>query len=259
LIGLKYSQFNLKEASMGIKKSSMRFVCAVFALCLGMMACNVLSNTTRVGDVNTDTQSVDLGSASTARAQFEFAAGSLRVDGGADQLMEATFRTNVPAWQAQVNYNINGSQGELLVKQPTDNKLPVRGEVINDWNIRLNNAVPLDLVVNTGAGVINLNLSDLDLSTLQVETQAGTTSLDLSGNWDHDVTAAITGGVGELSITLPSEIGVRVNMDTALVSVTTTGLEKDGDGYVNQAYGTAPNTLTLDLQTGIGSVKLMVP
>lgn len=244
---------------MGTKKSSMRFVCAVLALCFGMLACSALPNTTRVGDVNTDTQTVELGSASTASAQIEFAAGSLRVEGGADQLMEATFRTNVAAWQPQVNYNVNGSQGDLMVKQPTDDKLPVGSQVINEWNIRLNNAVPLDLVINTGAGEINLSLSDLDLSTLQVETGAGTTSLDLSGNWDHDVTAAITGGVGDLSITLPSEMGARVNMDTALVSVATTGLEKDGDGYVNQAYGTAPHTLTLDLQSGVGSVKLMVP
>jgi hypothetical protein len=65
--------------------------------------------------------------------------------------------------------------------------------------------------------------------------------------------------VGELTVILPSEMGVRVNTDTALVSVIANNMIKDDDGYVNQAYGTAEHTLTLDLQAGVGSVTLTVP
>jgi hypothetical protein len=53
-------------------------------------------------------------------------------------------------------------------------------------------------------------------------------------------------------------MGVRVNSDTALVSVTTSGLTKVDGGYVNDAYETAPHTLTLDVEAGVGSVTLIV-
>ncbi len=174
--------------------------------------------------------------------------------------MESTYRYNVDEWKPQVKYSVNGSQGELMVDtQNTDPKLPVGGNVINEWTIQLNNNVPLDLEIRTGAGESSLNLGSLNLSTLRVEVGAGTTNLDLSGNWDHDVTAEVTGGVGELSIKLPVEVGARVNMDTALVSVTANGLIKDGDGYVNQSFGSAAHTLTLNLQAGVGSVKIETP
>jgi hypothetical protein len=224
-----------------------------------VIGCSLL-NTTPVGDVRSDTQSVDLGSASAATVQIKFSAGKLKVEGGANSLMDATFRYNVADWKPKVNYGVNGSQGELVVSSQSENiKLPVGREVINEWTIQLKDAVPLDLEIQTGAGESNLNLSALDLSTLRVEVGAGATDLDLGGNWDHDVTAQVTGGVGELSLKLPGEMGVRVNMDKALVSVTATGLTKEGNGYVNQAFGTAPNTLTLDIQAGVGTIKLVAP
>jgi hypothetical protein len=232
---------------------------AVLAVCLAVMGCSV-TRFASVGDVKTENRSVDLEAADTARVRIEMDAGELQVGGGADQLMQASFRYNVAEWQPQVNYSVTGSQGELAVHQRGDgDKLPVGREVINAWDIRLNEAVPLDLEIRTGAGESTLDLSSLDLSALQVQTGAGTTSLDLSGNWDHDLTVVIEGGVGEISVRLPAEMGVRANMDTALVSVTANGLIKDENGYVNQAFGTAPHTLTLNLQAGVGSVVLVTP
>jgi hypothetical protein len=239
-----------------MSKNNIFLVCAGFALWFAAISCG-LFNTTPVNDLRSETQSVDLGTANTAKVRIEFAAGSLKVDGGADRLMEADFRYNVDDWKPRVNYNVSGSRGELLVDHLRDNlKLPLGKEVVNEWNIHLNNAVPLDLEIRTGAGDSDLDLSALDASNLQVEVGAGTTNLDLRGNWDHDVSADITGGVGNLSITLPSDVGVRVNMNTALVSVTANGLIIEEGGYVNKAFGTAAHTLTLNLQAGVGSVVL---
>lgn len=237
------------------RKISMRLVWAGLALWFGVIGCSLFS-ITPMNDVRNETQTIDLGSASTANVFIEFSAGQLKVSGGADSLMEATFRYNVDDWKPRVNYNVNGSQGELVVNIPDDNKLPVGRELINEWDVRLNNGVPLDLEIQTGAGESNLDLSTLAASNLRVEVGAGTTNLDLSGNWDHDVSADVTGGVGNLSIKLPAEMGVRVIMDAAIVNVTATGLINKEGGYVNKAFGSAAHTLTLNLQAGVGSVIL---
>jgi hypothetical protein len=83
------------------------------------------------------------------------------------------------------------------------------------------------------------------------------TDIDLNGNWQHDLPVSVSGGVGEITVNPPAEMGVRVNSDTALVSVTTSGLTKVDGGYVNDAYETALYTLTLELEAGICSVELV--
>jgi hypothetical protein len=173
--------------------------------------------------------------------------------------MDASFRYNVSDWQPQVKYTENGAQGELLVSQQGDDQLPVGGELVNEWTIQLANDVPVDLTILTGAGNAELNLGALDLASLNIQTGAGVTKVNLDGKWQHDLDVSIEGGVGELTVNLPAEMGVRINMETALVSVTANGLIKEKDGYVNKAFGTAPYTLTLKLQAGVGSVVLVAP
>jgi hypothetical protein len=237
---------------------SMRLAYAGLALWFGMIGCGLL-NTTRVSELKTETQSVDLGSASTASVQIEFPAGELKVEGGATSLMDASFHYNVSDWQPRIKYTENGARGELLVSQQGDDQLPIGGRLVNEWTIQFADDVPVDLTILTGAGNAELNLGALDLASLNIQTGAGVTKVNLDGTWQHDLDVSIEGGVGELTVNLPAEMGVRVNMETALVSVTANGLIKEEGGYVNKAFGTAPYTLTLKLQAGVGSVVLVAP
>jgi hypothetical protein len=158
-----------------------------------------------------------------------------------------------------VDYSENGAQGELLVDQPGDARVPVGGGLINEWKIQLGENVPMDLVIRTGAGNGQLDLGKLDMTSLTVETGAGVTTVNLDGSWQHDLDVSIQGGIGELTVNLPSEMGVRVEMDTALVTVTANGLINDENGYINRAFGAAAHTLTLKLEAGVGSVVLVAP
>ena len=233
-----------------------KLIAVVLVLGLMSLACNALA-TTRTNEMRTDTQTIEMNSASSARVQIEIGAGELNVQGGANSLMDATFRYNVDEWKPRVDYSESGDQGQLSVTQQGE-KVPVGSQLINTWDIRLSNDIPMDLAIHTGAGQSELFLGGMNLADLEVRTGAGTTQLDLSGAWQQDAHASIEGGVGELIVKLPSQTGVRVNMDTALVSVTTRGLDKDGGYYVNAAYGNSEHTLNLDVTAGVGSVRLEV-
>jgi len=237
---------------------SMRLMYAGLALWFVLLGCSLL-NTTSVGAVKTESQAVKLESATAADVQIEFPAGELKVQSGTNNLMDASFRYNVDDWQPEVKYSENGTQGELYVSQPGDDKLPVGGGLINEWEIQLSETVPMDLLIRTGAGNSQLDLGGLNMNSLAVETGAGVTTVNLDGNWQHDVEVSITGGVGELTVNLPAEMGVRVEMDTALVTVTANGLIIADNGYVNRAFGAAPHTLKLNLEAGVGSVVLVAP
>jgi hypothetical protein len=185
-------------------------------------------------------------------------AGVLTLAGGADHLLDADFRYNVPDWEPQVAYALNGDHGALDVTQPDEGRLPVGAELVNDWNLRLSDGLPLDLAINLGAGEGDLDLTGLDVTKVQVEAGAAVVTVDLRGNWDHDVNAVIRGGAGELRVVLPSAMGVRVTAATALVNVTASGLTRDGDAYVNATYGTAPYSLHVEIEAGVGAVDLEV-
>jgi len=237
--------------------SSKRLTFAGLALWFAIIGCGLF--TTSVNDVRTESQSVNLASATSANVQIEFPAGELKVQSGTSNLMDASFRYNVDDWQPQVNYSESGTQGELVVSQPGDDKVPVGGGLVNEWEIQLSENIPMDLLIRTGAGNSQLDLGGLDMNSLTVETGAGVTTVNLTGNWQHDVDVSIQGGVGELTVNLPAEMGVRVEMDTALVTVNANGLILAENGYVNKAFETAPYTLTLNLQAGVGSVVLVAP
>ena len=72
--------------------------------------------------------------------------------------------------------------------------------MINTWKLLLKNDIPVDLSITTGAGNSDLDLGSLDLTALKIESGAGTVNVNLDGNWDHDVTASIRGGIGELKV-----------------------------------------------------------
>jgi len=235
--------------------SAKRITFAGLALWFAMVSCGLL--TTPVNDVKTETQTVNVDSATSANIQIDFPAGVLNVKSGTNNLMDASFRYNVRDWQPQVQYGESGTQSNLVINLPDDHRVPVSGEWVNEWEIWLSENVPMDLVVRTGAGNSQLDIGKLDMTSLTVETGAGTTTVNLDGNWQHDVDVSIEGGVGKLTVNLPVEMGVRVEMDTALVTVSANGLIKDEHGYVNRAFGTTPHTLTLKLEAGVGSVVLV--
>ena len=55
------------------------------------------------------------------------------------------------------------------------------------------------------------------------------------------------GKIRDWNASLPASPGANVNAP---------GFQRDGNAYVNSAYGKSPVTLTLDIQGGIGTINL---
>jgi hypothetical protein len=78
----------------------------------------------------------------------------------------------------------------------------------------------------------------------------------LSGDWQVDLDADIKGGAGRAALRLPRDVGVRVDVEGGLGKVNASGLKKDGDAYVNDAYGKSDVTLRIDVRAGLGAIDL---
>src|SRR5215218_579197 len=149
----------------------------------------------QVGDLQRQSQSVDVQGARSVRAELRMGAGELNLTGGADRLMEADFSYNVADWEPVVNYDVSDDTGALSVKQSIVAGVPV-GEARNEWEVRLNDEVPTDLSVQMGAGESDLNLDSLTLTGLTLHMGSGKTTVDLTGDYARNLDASIEGGIG---------------------------------------------------------------
>jgi hypothetical protein len=237
-----------------MRHSFVHLLATAAAVALFVGACG----TQEVGELQRESQSVDLENARSVRAQLRMGAGELNVTGGADRLMEADFSYNVADWEPEVNYDVIGDAGELSVDQGQGEGLPISGDARNEWEVRFNDEVPTDLSVQMGAGESDLDLDSLTLTRLDLEMGAGSTTIDLTGAYDRDLVASIQGGVGEATVRLPSEVGVRVEAQGGLGQINAEGLQREGEAYVNDAYGDSEVTLDVDIQGGVGQINLEV-
>jgi hypothetical protein len=214
--------------------------------------------TQQVGKMQRESKSVDLQNAQSARANLKMGAGELNLTGGADRLMEGDFSYNVADWKPKVSYDMSGDTGELVVRQGGAEGSNLGGQARNEWDIRLNDEVPTDLVVQMGAGESDLDLDSLALTGLNLQMGAGKTTVDLTGDYAQGFNASIQGGVGEATVMLPSGVGVKAKAEGGLGKINTEGLQKVGDSYVNEAYGESDVILRVDIQGGVGEINLEV-
>lgn len=234
-------------------------IIAILLLASALGACQGNQGT---GEVQTEDEVVQLQGADIVDAQITIGAGNLTVNGGAEDLMDATFTYNLPASKPEVSYNVNQAgdtnTGELAVKQPAELNLNGLTNYRYEWDLKFDSTVPMNMEIKLGAGEANLNLGELNLTGLNVTVGAGTATVDLSGDYQSDLQAEIRGGVGNLSLILPVSTGVQVKVDGGLGNVVATGLRKDGDYFVNDAYGSTENTLSVHIQGGVGEIEMQV-
>ncbi len=202
-----------------------------------------------------ESRTVDRDDARSVNASVEAAAGQLNISSGSSHLLEADFGFGDTDATPQVNYRIDSGVGQLTISQ--DDHGPHFGIARNEWNLRFNNEVPLELKIDMGAGQGHFHLRDLLLTRLKVDMGAGQVDVDLTGDRMKDLDADIEGGVGQATIRLPAKVGVVVHASGGLGSINAHGLKHDGDQYTNDVYGKTPATIRLKVEGGVGEINLV--
>jgi hypothetical protein len=199
------------------------------------------------------TQTVHLDGATAVTANLNFPAGELNVKGGSGELLDAVFRSSSNA--PKIDYTVDSGHGQLSLNA-NDVDHVYFGNDANQWDLTFGDAVPLDLTLQMGAGQSNLDVADLNLTRLQVHMGAGEMRLNLTGPRKQNLSADIQGGVGQARIRLPKDVGVHARASGGIGSINVHGLKKQGDEYVNDAYGKTPTSIDLQVHGGIGEIDL---
>lgn len=115
----------------------------------------------------------DPGGAATLRLQF--AAGKMQIAGGGDELLTGTATYNV----AELKPIIDGSGNSWSVRTGDVEGFSAvaAAQLVNTWDLKLG-AGPLDLALDMGAAKAEVDLGDVGVTSLDIET--GASDLELS-------------------------------------------------------------------------------
>ncbi|HYI16611.1 MAG TPA: toast rack family protein [Thermomicrobiales bacterium] len=239
---------------MNLGKLKLAVPASLLAVALLAAACS------ETGETQNESEGADLNGATSAEVFLRMGAGDLDLTGGSDRMLDAGFTYNVEDWDPQVDWDVSNGHGRLEIDQSGSGSVSLfdLDDIENEWDLSLNDDIPMTLDVELGAGDGTLNLGSLTLTRLDVQTGAGETTIDLTGDWANDLDATVEAGVGRVKLLLPADVGVRVETDTGIVDMDHDGLTKDGDVYTNDAFGVSDATLTINVDAGVGQVELEV-
>jgi len=207
------------------------------------------------GPMRRESRVIPRDTSETARVDLRMGAGELRVNGGAEGLAEAMFNYNVPGWKPEMRYRSFAGRADLTIRQPEG--FQHLGNSKYDWDLRLNDEIPMDLLLHFGAGEARLNLGSLNLRGLQVDMGVGEINLDLRGTPKRDYEVRIRGGVGEATAYLPASAGIYATAEGGIGEIKVRGLRQEGRHWVNELYGSAKTQIRVDVRGGIGEINLI--
>ncbi len=249
----------------------------VVAALLG--ACNFSGTSLRVGEMQRESRSVEMQNVDQVEVRIEMAVGDLTIGGGAGDFMEADFAYNVAALKPEIEER----NERLSIITPDTNfrfsSLFDLDDFRNEWDLRFNDDVRISmdidlgvgraeidlgslnierLDIDSGVGELNLELSGSNLERLRLDAGVGDVRIDMSGDWAQDVMVNIHAGVGEITIVLPNEVGVIVDVDGGITDINAEGLAQRAGRYENEAYGSSDAVIEIFIDAGVGEVNLVI-
>ena len=224
-------------------KSAVAGVCVLLAVACGS-----------AGPTRTVTRSIELDNAESLAVTLNMGAGELHVSGGTPKLLDGNFRFNVPEWEPVVDYRNDGGRASLSIRQPSS-RTSFRN-TSNTWDLRLNDRVPTTIAVNVGAGQATFTLGSMDLAGVTLHEGAGEVTLDLRGTPKRSYNVSVDGGVGTARVRVPHSVGIIATAGGGIGGVNVSGLQKQGDAWVNPGHEHDAISIHLDVHGGVGEINI---
>ena len=126
-----------------------------------------------------------------------------------------------------------------------------------NWTVGLNPEIPLRLELEVGASRNWLDLRKLQVKELRLSTGASATTIDFPEKAGQ-TTAWLKSGAAMVEVNIPSGVAARIRArgGMASIEVDTARFPRMGDEYQSSDYAAAENRLDLDVETGVGVVKI---
>ena len=203
-------------------------------------------------------QSFYLSNADITDASFNVNLGAAKInigslDSGNDRVYEGDFSSND---QLSINDNIKNNSDQVTIKE-TPSQLHFGGNDDRTFNLNVKRNLPLTLNLNSGASTLNLDLSDLDLKNLEVNSGAATGQIKF-GTREARLSTALSTGASSYKFLIPKDYAISITSDTALTTnnFENIGLVKNGNSYKSADFDQSVDQITLKLSAGASKFEI---
>ncbi len=126
-----------------------------------------------------------------------------------------------------------------------------------EWKLGLNKDVTWQLLFEMGASDAQIDLTDLRVVDLKVETGASNTEITLPANAGQ-THVDLDGGAASVIFTVPEGVAARIQVDSGLssIDIDRERFPRVGDYYKSSDYETAINKVDINADFGAGSLSI---
>ena len=225
-------------------------ILVTIVLLASTLACGITVN---VPSVQTGpTQTLDINETLPAvsgvtELTIEMAAGKLNIEPASDKKLSGRVDYNVSDWMPTISSDSNSLTLSQLHGKSFSNF--TGNDVINDWDLKIGNEVPLDLTVNAGAYKGRLDLSGLMLRRLEIND--GASEGDVKFNVPNPETMEkLVYRTGASKVSL-----------YGLANANFTSMSFDGGAgdYLLDFSGTLNQDASVIVHSGVSSLTIIIP
>ena len=101
-----------------------------------------------------------------------------------------------------------------------------------------------------------VNLANANADQIRVRGGVGVVDLDFGGTWSHDLSVTTRLAVGKLTVRIPSDVGVRLEVQRVAAGFEHEGFEKREDVWYSENYDEATHKLRLRAETFFGKIEI---
>jgi hypothetical protein len=227
------------------------FVMLGFVLLVGL---GVLDTNTNSSIQNDSTIVLLNENTSKAETSIKMGAGTLTISSAKQ---EEVVRANITSSFAElVETQRQEGDSQLISLETKGSGTWWFGAQKNELDVVLSQNIPQSILLDVGALSMNADLSEIELSSLNVKTGASSVLLRL-GERSASLPVTIDAGASSVKLAAPKESGIRVEIDGGLSSRNLEGLVDRGNGiFETENYDTADKKITITVKSGLSSFEL---
>lgn len=121
-----------------------------------------------------------------------------------------------------------------------------------------NRARMRDIEINVGAaGLRALHLGNANAEQMRVRGGVGAVDLDFGGDWTRDLAVETSLAIGKLTLRLPRDVGVRLEVQRVAAEFDHEGLIKRDDAWYSENWDRASYKLRIRAKTFFGAVEVL--
>jgi len=192
---------------------------------------------------------------------LKFGVGELDVRALVDSpnFVEGTIEYARYSRQAEKHFRVRNGQAVFSL-QARSQSFPFwgpGGDAGEHWDIEFTPRIPLAMEVATGVGDVELDLSRLKVTALDLGSGVGQTTVTFPAAAGL-TRASVKAAIGDITVQIPKGVGAKIRVSKLLASVDVQDqrFTHSGNEYTSADYQTAENRLDLEINLVIGNITI---